>query len=273
MRRDKRNVVGNKRFALFRQLKRRKIAQKVAICAAVIVILHLKITKEFVSQLRSGVTFLQVYVSRNVEKISNSFANLRYFMSANVDNILMELHNENLKLSQKINDLQNLKSENEQLRSLLSMRDLSLTSVIIAKVVTIFSNDFARSAVLDVGTSSGISMDDIVRNKDGLIGRIIEVHDAWSRVLMVTDVNLNVPIKINGINGIASGDNSNKLLITMIQEDIPIKNGDLVETSGYGNVFCEKIPIGTIRKEEETLYITPFVDFTSLKYVSVLKKK
>jgi rod shape-determining protein MreC len=119
-----------------------------------------------------------------------------------------------------------------------------------------------------------VSVDDVVLNTDGLVGRIVEAHDDWSKIMLITDVNSNVPVKIGEqrINARASGDNTKTLKLSMIHEDDLPENGDLVETSEYGNVFRDKIRVGKIESHGETLRIVPDVNFNFVEYVGVLTK-
>jgi rod shape-determining protein MreC len=220
-------------------------------------------------------TSAMVTLNRMCESVYSGASNLLYFISHDVDKTIMELHKENLRLSHEIKNLNHLKTENEELRKFLSMKAMPEYSVVVAKIISVFSNDYARSCVLDVGTNEGISVDDMVQNHDGLVGRISEVHDTWCRALLITDTNSNLPVKIGNdqINAIASGDNSNILHISMTHEDLSVKDGDIVVTSGFGNVFCDNVPVGTVVEKKGEFSIVPFVNFNSLKYASILNKK
>jgi cell shape-determining protein MreC len=86
-------------------------------------------------------------------------------------------------------------------------------------------------------------------------------------------MNSSIPVKIGTptVNAIMSGGNSNKILISCIQEDTSsIKEGDMVKTSNYG--IHEDIPIGRIVKNDKQFLVKPFVDFNSLKHVVIIKK-
>jgi rod shape-determining protein MreC len=190
-----------------------------------------------------------------------------------VDGVLISLRGENIRLQEEVENLKRLESENEKLRELLALKEKQNFSVVVAEVVSMFSNDFVQSCVVNVGKADGVSLNDAVKNSEGLAGRIIEVNDSWSKVLLVTDVNSSIPVKIGErqINAIATGDNSGMLFVSAVQEDAPITEGDDVKTSGYG--INEDIPVGKIVGNSKKPAIKPWVDFNSLKYVMVIKKK
>ncbi|MDR3187310.1 MAG: rod shape-determining protein MreC [Holosporaceae bacterium] len=261
----------NRQFSLFKRSQKRKIFGNAMVCIATLFFLHNEVAQKQINRLKARITSLHVATYAMVEQVRETFSNLHYFLFKNVDGILFDLRSENLKLCLAIKRLKNLRSENENLRRIFALKQIEEPPITVAKVVTIFSNDFARSAILDSGTSQNVAPDDIVMDDKGLIGRIVEASDNWSRALLITDVNSIIPVKINGVNAMLSGGNSNKLQITIVQEDVTFQDGDMVETSGYGNVFVEKIPVGKVKMEGGKAFVTPFVDFNSLKYVAVIK--
>jgi rod shape-determining protein MreC len=205
--------------------------------------------------------------SSEVKKI---FLNFSHFLFNDVENVLLDLRNSNEQLREEIENLKHFRWENEELKKLLSLRESTQTAIKIARVVDIFSNDFTQSIVLNVGKIDGISEEDVVKNSDGLVGRITEVNNTWSRALLITDMNSGIPVKIGEtpVNAIMTGGNSDNLLISTIHEDIQINDGDEVRTSGYG--ICEDIYVGKIVKIDKKNTVKSPVDFNSLKYVIIV---
>jgi rod shape-determining protein MreC len=183
---------------------------------------------------------------------------------------LLTLQNENVKLREKITYLLSLEQDNEELRKLLLLKKTIGFSVLSAQVVNVFSNDFTQSFTLNVGKDHAVSEGDLVKNSDGLIGRIVEVHSSWSRALSITDMNSSIPVKMGKyrINGIVTGNGSNKLLLSTIQGETPVSASDIVVTSEYG--ITEGVPIGKISTDLKT--IEPFVNFNTLHYVIVIRQ-
>ena len=159
--------------------------------------------------------------------------------------------------------------ENERLKSLLKMKESSNDKIIFAKIINIFSNDFVRSALINVGKNQNVQQDNFAYNEQGIIGRVIEVSDNWSKVLFITDANSNIPAKISGMNAMLSGDNSNLLKIDLLNKGI--KEGDTVESSSYGGVFREKIIIGRVIRKNDEFFVQPSVNFNDLKYICIGK--
>jgi rod shape-determining protein MreC len=261
-------------FALFKRLKTRRIILDVAFYCAVIVVLHMKIGDYFLERCRFFANSAMVAINECGVRLERNFMNLCYFLSKDVDGVLVNLHNKNVELGEQVENLKSLRRENEELRKLLLLKESAVFCPIAAKVMNIFSSDFTQSILLNIGETDGASIDDVVRNSDGLIARIIETSDRHSRALLITDINSNIPVKIGDdqINAVATGrGGSDRLSISLPRDDVSIKEGDVVKTSGYG--ICENIPVGTIEKNNKKFAVKPFVNFNLLQYVIVLKKE
>jgi rod shape-determining protein MreC len=260
-------------FTLFKRSRKRKTIYSAALCLGVIVFFHTRTGDYFSERCRFFMNSVKVAFFRCGDNLQRSCLNLYYFISHDVDQTLIKLHNENIELCEKIEDLKKLQRENEELRELLSLKKSINFSAAAAQVVSFFSDDFTQSLILDIGKIDGITLNDVVKNSDGLVGKIIEVNDDWSRVLVITDINSYIPVKIGDqrVNALMAGGNSNRLLISAIREDIPLNEGDEVKTSGYG--IREDIFVGKIVKNGKKFMVQSSVDFNSLKYVIVLKKE
>ncbi len=83
----------------------------------------------------------------------------------------------------------------------------------------------------------------------GLIGQIIESSYLSSKVLLISDLNSNIPAQITrtGEKIIIKGkDKSNELDIPFAPINMDLKLGDIISTSGMANRFKANIPIGKI---------------------------
>ena len=83
----------------------------------------------------------------------------------------------------------------------------------------------------------------------GLIGQIIESSYLSSKVLLISDLNSNIPAQITrtGEKIIIKGkDKSNELDVPFAPINMDLKLGDVISTSGMANRFKANIPIGKI---------------------------
>ncbi|MDR2682086.1 MAG: rod shape-determining protein MreC [Holosporaceae bacterium] len=258
-----------------RKFRRKNSVGEFFLYVLIIFALHSVLENNFADAVRSFCTSIAVYADKFAENLQSDIDHIRWTIFGDAGEIIANLKRENLKLQHKIDELTHLERENDELRQMLSLKNDVGSDVHVARVLRSFSNDYVRSFVLDVGAIDGVSLDDVVVNVNGLVGRIVEVDQNWSKVMLITDTNSNVPVKIGNdmVNAIVSGDNTSTLKVSMIYEDNSIDEGDIAETSGYGNVFRDKIPVGKIIKEEDgSYYVAPFVNFNKTTYVSILKK-
>ena len=106
-----------------------------------------------------------------------------------------------------------------------------------------------------------------------MVGRVIEVNYTTSRVLLLTDLNSNIPVSITpgNIQAIVVGNGDKKGEIKYIKNDLVNKIDDkgIAYTSGTGSIFKSGIPVGTVdlQEDKEKIFINFYTDFTQLKYV------
>ena len=102
---------------------------------------------------------------------------------------------------------------------------------------------------------------------------MIEVNYTNSRVLLLTDLNSNIPVSITpgNVQAIVVGNGDKKGEIKYIKNDLINKIDDkgIAYTSGTGSIFKSGIPVGTIdlKDENEKILINFYSDFSQLKYV------
>lgn len=265
-----------KRSIFFKNLEKKKLIFPLLLCFIIIFVLN-TVGKGTADRVRSLLVESSLKGVQAFRGIGSKFVDLTYFLKHDFNKKILKLHEENQKLMYEIENLKHLERENAELRDLLELKNKlsGKPPILIARITSVFSNDYVRSCTLDVGTANGVEVDDIVRNKDGFIGRISEVHDNWCSVLMITDNNSKLSVKIGDkqINAIVSGDNSENLNISMKNEDTMVEAGDTAETAYLENSNCDGIPVGTVFEERGTLYVRPFVNFDALHYVCILKNK
>ena len=203
------------------------------------------------------------------DKFSGCWSNVKRNFSQDVSEKIFNLQCENIKLKLLADRTNSLVAENNRLKSLLKMKELSKNEIVFARIINIFNNDFVRSATVNVGRKQNVHPDDFVYVEQGLIGRVIEVSDNWSKILFIIDANSNIPANISGVDALLSGNNSNLLKINLVSEDV--KEGDIAKSSSYGKVFQEDIVIGKVVKRGNEFFVRPAVDFNRLKYVCIGK--
>ena len=144
-----------------------------------------------------------------------------------------------------------------------------------AKVLSDKNSPFLKSIIINKGSKHGINLGAVVKDKQYLIGKIIEVNYTTSRVLLLSDINSKIPILIEpqGLLSILSGSGDKDGVIQYSKVKNIIEETSIAYTSGVGNLFKAGIPVGKITKNDTTSLnakVEFFSDFSQLKFVEVL---
>ncbi|MCK5424320.1 MAG: rod shape-determining protein MreC [Emcibacter sp.] len=187
------------------------------------------------------------------------------------ENKRLRAENDSLKLAQ-IKSSQ-LVIDNQRFKKLLNVGEGKVNTIAAARVVSDSDSPFFKSVLINRGTGDGVDKGQAVVNEDGIVGRTINVGSSSSRVLLVTDINSRIPVKLasGGINMILEGDNSAypKLAFLPFGEELSV--GDLILTSGYGMVFPPDLPVGQVVEiNMEGIRIKLSAKLYNLNYVSIL---
>ena len=112
---------------------------------------------------------------------------------------------------------------------------------------------------------------DAALTSKGLIGSVFEVYEKYSRVLLISDINSKIPVRVgkNNIKAIISGNNTTKIDLLYLKENLSFNDNDLVYTSGDGGYFNPGIPVGVIKKENNNVYINPLNDLSQVQYINI----
>jgi rod shape-determining protein MreC len=150
---------------------------------------------------------------------------------------------------------------------------------IVGRVIGQESTNFLDILLLDLGQDHGVQIGMPVVTDQGLVGRIFEVNNFSSKVLLITDVNsaVNALLQSSRVAGIIRGTPEGALLMDYIQQGVRISVGEIVLTSGLGGRFPRSIPIGRvveIRQRDidvvQQAVVQPLIDFNRLELVSVV---
>ena len=163
-------------------------------------------------------------------------------------------------------------SENNELKNLIEDYTLS-SNKILAKVIVDHSSPFLRTIIINKGSSAGLEKGTNIYDKNYLVGRVIEVNYKSSRVLLLSDLNSNVPISITpgNVQAIMVGDGKNSAEIKYIKDNLieDIEDQSIAYTSGTGSIFKSGIPVGRVGSSEDIFLVNFYSDFEQLKYVFV----
>ena len=144
-----------------------------------------------------------------------------------------------------------------------------------AKVLSDKNSPFLKSIIINKGSKHGINLGAVVKDKEYLIGKIVEVNYTTSRVLLLSDINSKIPVLIEpqGLLSILSGTGDKDGVIQYSKVENIINDTSTVYTSGVGGLFKAGIPVGKIIKNNTANLngtVDFFSDFSQLKFIEVL---
>jgi rod shape-determining protein MreC len=145
------------------------------------------------------------------------------------------------------------KVENERLKNLLNMIDRTNDRrVATARLVSSSGVSSRRYATFAAGAIDGVVKGQPVIGPLGLVGRVMQVNQVTSRVLLITDGNSIVPVKraSDGLAAFAIGKGDGTMDIRPLNTaDNPFSPKDVFLTSGSGGIYRPGIPVAIITQK------------------------
>jgi rod shape-determining protein MreC len=195
---------------------------------------------------------------------------------------------ENTRLKAEIRSLleghqkyQEILLENRRLQELLSMKEKEQGYVTTARVIARGTDQWSNTFILDKGGSDGVTKDMTAITPKGLVGKIVEVSTSSSSLLLLTDLNLSVAVRLQGSRreGILSGTGLGKCQLKYIPLEEEVKVGEAVITSGLDSLFPQGIPVGFVSKVDkkgtglfQNIEITPSEDNAEVEEIAIIER-
>jgi rod shape-determining protein MreC len=142
-----------------------------------------------------------------------------------------------------------VRQENLRLKGLLDLQDEERKPVAVARLVGSSSTSTRRFAYLGAGSNDGVAVGMPVRSPRGVVGRILEVGNDSSRVLLLTDSESVLPVRRakDEVVAFAEGRGDGLLRIKLINLGInPLEEGDVFVTSGAGGYYPPGIAVAIV---------------------------
>lgn len=271
---------------------------------------------KFISKYKGQIVFFVILLSLvailinsvkndRAPKFNLSLMNVLGGLSEPIANIKNDITGEN-----DSSEIEKLKKENENLRqelitaqlnrnqlddlnalkaSLGYVEDKTSEPPISAKVIAKNDGIYLKSFTISAGSANGVKKDSIVINGQGLIGRVYNVAQNYSKAVSIIDQDSPVSFQIldsSSDTGMLSQDSSNIKIEKesyikgyMFNINSLVKVGDTVVTSSLG-LYPEGIPIGKIVQivpDEKNLLkyvvVEPFVNLKKVNDVLIFNKK
>lgn len=151
-------------------------------------------------------------------------------------------------LKNKLNSQKEFELENARLKNILSLKQKSGFKLVAARVIARSSQAWSSNVIIDKGRYNGVRNGMVAINYFGLAGRIVDVTETTSTVLLINDPNLAVSgvIQRSRQEGLVCGAMGTNLIMKYLPEDSDVKIQDTVITSGLNENYPKGLVIGTV---------------------------
>jgi len=188
----------------------------------------------------------------------------------------LRLKDENARLRQWRNAAIVLDDRVKRYQLLLrAVPDPSLSSV-MARVIGRSNQPFLQTMILDAGKAQGIKPGQAVIDARGMIGRIFLTGHHTSWVILLTDLNSRIPVTLEpgNVQAIMAGDNTTAPTLDLLSQNVLLKPGAQVVSSGDGGLLPPGLAIGTvIANPSGGFRVVLLADSTSSEDVNVVDFK
>lgn len=233
--------------------KRRAGALLLTFCTISLLCMSLRVGP-YVTGIKSAIWFMLspqiVYSGEFFNKIDSLSGRLFGLVRVEGENHI--LREQNARLSKREIERDVLENENNRLRDLLGLKELLFPQGIAAEVVARDLRNWFHALVIDKGSGDGVSLSAAVISgtaaRPVLLGRVVEVNDSSSKVLLFTDAisAVSVTVERTGDIGLLEGRNGPRTVINYLPRMSDIGPGDTVVTVGRGGIFPPGLPIGQV---------------------------
>ena len=264
------------RSAFLKKSTQQKFSLLTLVFISVFTILLSSLDFKIIKILKSGINEV-VYRSSFVVSIPENFLKNTFIEISDYTTFFYDYKSNKDELSQlrsKNISSEITQNENKELKELINDY-VSSSDKILAKIIVDHESPFLKSIIINKGSKDNIKIGTNIYDQSYLVGRVIEVNFKTSRVLLLSDLNSNVPVTIapQNIQAIITGSEDNVRQIKYIKDGLSdnFTEESIVYTSGTGAIFKSGVPIGKLKKlkdESKTNFNVEFYsDFSQLKYV------
>ncbi len=235
---------------LFKQGSPARVKLLVAALSAVILI-NLDANFKFLENIRNVV---HIILNPLVELVLLPRDGLIYLAGhittiATLNEKLVKLEQKQALNSEALLVLNQLKSENLDLRKLLDLKSNFSDSSTTAEIRYKLPDPYSKKIMVDRGTFNKIKIGQPVVSANGIVGQISQVFNSKSEVTLLSDANLSVPVflprtKITAITKGKGNVDGFELNYTDLSANIRV--GDKIFTSGLDGLYPPGIIVGEV---------------------------
>lgn len=210
-------------------------------------------------------------LSAPVRWLEEAVAGGRFFLMTYTENKRLRAENESLQNWRNI--ALHMGTEYRELKSLLNYIPPKKSVAYTARILADNGGRFNRSVMIQGGLSAGIRPGFVAMSSRGLVGRVVESGQYYSRLMLLTDYLSRLPVTVGEDRTLCmlTGDNSDEPQLTSLPEEHHIAVGDVVMTSGHVGLYPAGLGVGVVsRIDNGEIRIALFENNPNLTFVRLV---
>lgn len=239
---------------LFKQGLPARLRLLIAVAAA-IAMLYVDLHLGMLKPLRQGMSMVLYPIEQSLLMPRNVFIWFGKYASAISDVVDQKamLSKKEIENSEALLQIDQLKVENDSLRTLLDLRKAIKNKTLVAEISHETRDAFSNRIVIDRGSQHGIAPGHPVINARGVVGQVVRVSPITAEVSLVTDPSLVIPVNLprSGIRSVAVGTGDGQQVeLKYLNINAEVEVGDVIVTSGLDGLYPAGIPVAKINRVE-----------------------
>lgn len=196
-------------------------------------------------------------------------------------NEYVKLRQETHSLRSRLLGISEVWQENNRLRQLLELKKKIVYPSAAAHVIGRDPSSWNAALLIDRGTRDGLSIDMPVVESLGVVGKLAEVTDDKSKVILLNDPAFSVAavVRRSRETGLVVGTLQGLCRMRYLSAEADVRVGDEVVTAKVSSSFPEGLLVGTVvavesNENSQTLecLVKPAVPLTQVEEVLIIKK-
>ena len=162
-----------------------------------------------------------IVYEQSINSLKSLYSMASYFQDLEAENLKLRFEIASLSRTQEL--ASSLKAENTALKEMLNVPAAIETKFVTAKIVGTMISPFTNYAIIQAGEKENVKLNDVIRGNKGLIGRVTEVGNNYSTIMLINDHNSRIPVitentKTRGI--LTKQDNNLKIILRDIIDEL-----------------------------------------------------
>ena len=181
-------------------------------------------------------------------------------------------------------ELDRLRLENQYLRrdlskferqeELVAYQQDSPSETVLAEVIGGGADPSSKELLINRGRKHGLLPDNAVITAEGIVGKIQASYSSAALVLLINDSDAGVGVVLSGsrVRGVLKGRGERDCFVEYVGQDVEVRQGEAVYTSGEDRVFPKGLPVGEVVSATagpvfQRIVVRPYVELDRLDEV------